>query len=98
MKIIENKNLREFVEKKLLEMQPPKAISGRLKKREKDLNYVSKDSIYRYIKSVYGRRIEAHRKKQKTRHWKHRAKSKKLANRTFIDKRPLVINQRKRIG
>ena len=98
MKIVQNRKLQEFVEEKLYDDQSPPNISGRIKKHEKHLVSVSKDSIYRYIKSVYGRRIEAHRRKRKTRRWRRRAKSKKLQDRTFIDQRPEYINKRKRIG
>ena len=98
MKIIKNSVLRQFIEKELFRNQSPSNISGRIKKHEKHLTSVSKNIVYRYIKSPYGRRIEAHRKNKKTRHWKHRVKSKKLTDRTFIDKRPEYINKRKRIG
>ncbi len=98
MKIIQDRKLQEFIEENLYDDQSPPNISGRIKKHEKHLPVVSKDSIYRYIKSVYGRRIEAHRKKKKARRWRRRAKSKKLADRTFIDKRPEYINKRRRIG
>ena len=98
MKIVQNRKLNDFVEDKLYDGQSPPNISGRIKKHEKHLPFVSKDSIYRYIKSVYGRRIEAYRRKQKTRRCRRRAKSEKLKDRTFIDKRPEYINKRKRIG
>ncbi len=58
---------------------------------------MSRNSIYRYIKSPYGRRIEAHRKKRK-KHRKKRGKSIKLDGRTFIDKRPKTIDNRGRVG
>ncbi len=95
---MQNRKLREFVEEKLYDDQSPPNISGRIKKHEKRLTYVSKNSIYRYIKSVYGRRIEAHRKRRKNRRWRRRAKSTKLRDRTFIDKRPEYINKRQRVG
>jgi len=61
------------------------------------LPYASKDTTYRFIKSVYGRKIEAHRKKNKR--WrKKRCKSSKLEGRTFIDNRPKIINNRAQIG
>ena len=97
-KIVRDKALNDFVDKNLYDDQSPEAIAGRLKNVEENLEYVSKDSIYRYIKSVYGRRIESYRKKKKPRHWSRRAKSKKLKDRVFIDKRPHFINKRKRIG
>ena len=66
-KIVDNVNLRKFVDEKLYADQSPRAIAGRLKRREKHLPYVSKDSICRYIKSVHGRRVEAYRNKTKQR-------------------------------
>ncbi|MFH1308953.1 MAG: IS30 family transposase [Patescibacteria group bacterium] len=98
MKIVNDKKLKEFVDKKLFDDQSPRVISGRIKKKEKNIQNISKDSIHRYIKSVYGRRIEYYRKTKKARRRGRRAKSKKLSNRTFIDKRPKIINLRKRIG
>lgn len=68
------------------------------KKIDKHLPYVSKDSIYRYIKSGYGTSIEFHRSKIKSGRRTKRKKLIKLKDRTFIDKRPNIINTRKRIG
>ena len=98
MKIVESRKLRVFVEEKLLRDDSPVNISGRIKKHEKDLPNVSKNSIYRYIESPYGRRIEAYRDKKKSGRRYKRPKSGKLSDRTFIDKRPKHINARKRIG
>lgn len=98
MKIVENKDLRIFVDYYLLKGQSPEGISGRLKyKREKTLPYISKDSIYRYIKSLYGRKIEAKlvRKKKCGRKRKNKGI---LDGRTFIGKRPKYINTRKQVG
>ena len=97
-KIVEDDTLRTFIDTQLLLGQSPEAISGRLKnKLEKRLSYISKESIYRYSKSVYGRRIEAQLQKKK-----RRRKVKKgigtLDGRTFIDKRPKSNNKRMRIG
>lgn len=68
-----------------------------MKNIEKDLPCASKDSIYRYIKSIYGRRIEAHRKKRKKRRRK-KVKSSKLEGRTFINKRPKIVDNRGQVG
>ena len=62
-KIALDKDLRKFVETHLLDDQSPEEISKRLKRVEKHLSYVSGSAIRRYIKSVYGRRIESHRAK-----------------------------------
>ena len=85
------------MEKHLFDDQSPAAIAGRLENIEKHLPYASKDSIYRYIKSVYGRRIEAYRKKHKRRKRK-RIRLSKLENRTFISKRPKIIDNRGQTG
>lgn len=97
-KIIEHKELRIFVEEKLYDDQSPRAISGRLKNLERRLPYISKNSIYRYVQSPYGRAIEIHRKKRKRRARRQRTRKTKLQDRTFIDKRPEIINKRGRIG
>lgn len=97
-KIVENSVLRTFVDISLLSGQSPEGISGRLKyKREKDLPYVSKDSIYRYIKSPHGRKIEAKLEKKRKRSKKRKCKG-ILDGRTLIGKRPKHINDRKKVG
>ena len=99
-KIVGHKELRMFIEKKLRKGISPKSISGRIKNHEKHLPSISADSIERFLKSVHGRRIEAHRdklKRKKKRH-KRRPKTTKLTERTFIDKRPKIIEKRKRVG
>lgn len=97
-KIVEDRRLREFVDYHLLDGQSPAAISGRLKfKHQKGLQYTSKDSIYRYISSVYGRQIQAKLKKKKKAKAK-RVKTGTLDGRTFITERTKVSNARLRIG
>ena len=97
-KIVENVNLRAFVDTCLLEEQSPEAISGRLRYGlEKGLPYVSKESIYRYLKSIHGRIVEAQLRKKKKRRSKRKSTG-TLDGRTFIDKRPRSINTRMRIG
>lgn len=96
MKIVTNIDLQKSVDDLLLKGESPPNISGRLKKLKQ--TSASKDSIYRYIKSVYGRKIEAWRKKQRKRRRVRRPLAEKLKDRIFIDQRPLYINARKRIG
>ncbi len=99
MKIVSHEKLQIFVDKKLYDDQSPENISGRVKKHEKHLPFVSKDSIYRYIKSTYGRRIEYHRSKRKRRRWNRRQRVlEKLKDRKSIDQRPNIIEKRSRIG
>ena len=97
-KIVGNELLRVFVDTQLLLGQSPEAISGRLKYGyEKGLVYVSKESIYRYLRSIYGRAVEAQLRKKKKKRTKKKAVG-ILDGRTFIDKRPKSSNKRMRIG
>lgn len=98
MKIVEHPELRAFVEQHLYDDQSPENISGRIRKHEKTLPSVSKDSVYRFVESPYGRRIEHHRNKLKSKRRHRRGRSTSLEDRTFIDKRSGYINARKRIG
>lgn len=99
-KIVRHRELRDFVEKKLKEGRSPESIAGRVTRHEKDLPHISADSIERFIKSVYGRKIEAHRNKlkNKKKRKKRRPKATTLTERTFIDKRPKTIEKRQRVG
>lgn len=91
-----NKELRKFIEAKLCDNQSPEAISGRLRYQEKDLDYVSKNTIYDFLDSDYGKLIKKKRKKIKYK--KKRIKVSKLKDRKFIDKRPKIAENRERIG
>lgn len=96
--IAEHPQLRKTTEEYLLDDQSPEMIGGRIRKWREDLPRVSGRTIRKYIKSPYGRRIEAHRNKL---HRKRRGKRKirfEIANKRMIDKRPLYIKERKRIG
>lgn len=78
--------------------QSPEHISKRIERYHKDLPYVSGVTIRAYIKSVHGRRIEAHRNKVYKKRRKRRIVSEKITNKRMIDKRPKYIKDRKRIG
>lgn len=97
-KIVACQELKRYVHKKLYEHRSPEEIAGRITYVEKHLPSVSKDSIRRYIKSVYGRRLEAFRNKRRPRKRHKKATKEKLKDRTFIDKRPKIINEKKRVG
>jgi IS30 family transposase len=100
MKIAEHGELQKYIDNHLYDDLSPEAIAGRITRHEKHLPSISKDSIRRYIESVYGRRVEYHRnqKKRKRRWGKKRAKVTKLKDRTFIDKRPKYIQERRYVG
>ena len=99
MKIVENSELRKFIERGLMEGRSPASIAGRINNHEKTLPSISTDSIERFLKSVYGRKIEAHRRKLKSRQ-RHRRRPKitQLKDRKFIDVRPKIANKRGRVG
>jgi len=96
--IVRNKELRSFVEKHLLEGQSPESIAGRLK--QESLPSVSKDSMYRYLNGEHGHKIQYERSKirKRTKRGRKRGNKKKLQDRDFIEKRPVVASSRKRIG
>jgi IS30 family transposase len=95
-RVIAHKELRAFVEKHLLAGQSPHAISGRIKYHEKLLPQVSGDTIYRYLRSPYGKNIGLRLAKKKRR--KKGVKRKQLADRVSIEKRPKIIDKRGRVG
>ena len=97
-KIVHHEELKREVDRRLLDDQSPEAVAGRIRRQEQQLPSISKDSIYRYIKSVYGRRIETHRYFRKQKRRMKRPRVACLPNHTFIDKRPLYINERRRVG
>lgn len=96
MRIVAYDALRRFVTRLLIDDLSPEAIAGRLVRRER-LPSASGDTIRRFIKSPYGRRIEAHRLRTHRRRRRHPCRV-KLAGRTFITKRPLYIGARRRVG
>lgn len=97
-KIVQAPGLREFVERHLMDDQAPEEISKRLKRIEKALPYVSGSAIRRYIKSVYGRRIEYHRSQVFKKKRRRTAARKRLEGKRMISKRPSKINKRWGLG
>ncbi|MFA5086539.1 MAG: IS30 family transposase [Candidatus Paceibacterota bacterium] len=54
MKIVKDKNLRNYVEERIKRYWSPEDIAGRIKFIDKDIRYANKDSIYKYIRSPHG--------------------------------------------
>lgn len=98
MKIVGDARLRTFVESNLFDDQSPVNLSKRIKKRETRLPAISKNSIYRFIESPYGRKVEAYRNKKRPRRRRAGTRTGSIPDRVFIDKRPILANDRKRIG
>lgn len=99
MKIVGHLPLWNFVADKLRHDWSPEEISGRIKYREKELPYVSPKGIYVFVRSVYGRTLEQFLRYNGTRRKSGGAKKGAgLADRVFIDKRPKIIEKRRRFG
>ena len=96
--IAQHKELQKTIEDYLMDDQSPEHISKRIERYHKDLPYVSGVTIRAYVKSVHGRRIEAHRNKVYKKRRKRRVLSAKITDKRMIDKRPKYIKDRKRIG
>ena len=58
LKIAINSKLQDYVEDKIHRYWSPEGISGRIKFIETNFDYVGKDAIYSYVKSVHGRNLE----------------------------------------
>lgn len=97
MKVVSNNQVRNFIESALLTGQSPENIAGRLRK-EAVLPPVSKNSIYRFLQSPYGRQLSYYRSQTKRKRRRARKKYTTLPERTFIDHRPQHINDRQSIG
>ena len=97
-KIAAHPELKNYVAEKLYDDHSPEAIAGRLRYVDRQLPYASKDSIYRYLKSIHGRRLEAYRARRTQRRTHKRPRVSQFADRVFIDKRPKIINERGRVG
>ena len=94
-KIVDHNDLRKEIVWRLKDGQRPDAIARRITHREKHLPPISKNAIYAWLKSSYGAPITRWLQKQKRR---HKRRHEKLSGRTFIDRRPRYIDQRKRVG
>ncbi|NCD23938.1 MAG: IS30 family transposase [Spartobacteria bacterium] len=102
MRIVEDMKLREYIETKLLhEEWSPDQVAGRLA-REIGLRQVSTPTIYKYIRSPYGRQLEyeldlVKKKRQKSKQkWQRKVTA--LEDRIFIDERPDAVNDRSQFG
>lgn len=99
MKIVGDKELRNYVETKLTEDWSPEEISGRIKEEESQrIKYISPKSIYKFVYSVYGRLLEKHLPYSGKQKRKPRTKVAKLEGRIFIDKRPKIVENKRRFG
>jgi len=102
MKVVEDKDLRNYIEEKIKQDWSPEAISGRIEQIEKHLKRISTKGIYKFIYSVYGRNLEKHLaykgRKRKSKTSRKVSQIKEIKDRVFIDERPKIIEKRKRFG
>jgi IS30 family transposase len=98
-KIVDHPDLKAEIVSRLKDGQRPGNIARRITKREKHLPSISKDAIYRWLKSPYGRQTEIWLSLHRKRRWRPRRwRQKKLEGRKFIEKRPHIADARGRIG
>lgn len=100
MKIVENKETRDYVEKHLKNDQSPETIAGRMKVLDTNIPYAGKGAIYKFIYSVYGRPLEKflYNKAVCKKSGQKRGKQNKLTDRIFIDERPKYVDDRRDFG
>ena len=100
MKVAQEQMLRAYVEAKLLLDWSPEMIAGRIRKVDRSIPRVSIKAIYKFIHSVYGRRLEKYlyRNRVKARGGPKRGTKVLEDGRTSIEKRPKYIEHRTQFG
>jgi IS30 family transposase len=103
MKIQLNPKVNNYVQAKIKKHWTPGQIAGRWNKyhAEKHDIIISAPSIYKWLYSPYGQEFCQLLPSKRHRRRKRKGKKQKkeiIKNRVFIDKRPKIINKRKRIG
>jgi transposase, IS30 family len=100
MKIVGNKETRDYVEKHLKDDQSPETIAGRMKEVDTDISYAGKGAIYKFVYSVYGRCLEKflYSRSVHKKSGPKRGSQDKLTDRVFIGERPKYIDDRRDFG
>ena len=101
MKVAMDPALKKFVTEQIENDQSPKAISGRLKKVETNMQYASPKAIYAFVHSVHGRKIEKHlhsRATKKRDGAKRGVRKVSIDGRIMIDQRPAHVENREEFG
>ena len=97
---IQNSKVRELISKKIRDDWTPEQIAGYINSTQKGL-HTNHESIYLYIyndaRELIPYLARSH-KKRHNRQQKHGKRMHKIPNRTMIDQRPGVINNKKRYG
>jgi len=87
MKIVQDDELRKYVDKWLKKDISPEIISGRIREVDKHISYAGKDAIRKYRQSEYGK-IKGFKKKNKYK--KKGRKNIRIDGRKFIHERPNI--------
>lgn len=98
MKVVQNKDLRHYVEDRLNDDWSPEQIAGRIKNIEKHLKPIDKNGIYKFVSSPYGYNLIKYLRRKGRKGKGQGVKANKLKDRVFIDQRPGFINQRTRFS
>lgn len=100
LKVAMNKDLQKFVTENILDDQSPAGIAGRLQQVETNIEYASTKAIYKFVRSVHGRKIEKHlySKAVKKKSGPKRGRSILIDGRTMIDQRPKKVGKRLEFG
>jgi transposase, IS30 family len=97
-KIIRDAHLQKEVDRLLMDDQSPEMVSGYITTHRKDLPSISGTVIRKYIRSVYGRRIESHRARIFKKYRRKTRLRVTIDGRRMISKRPKIVALRIRIG
>lgn len=98
MKIRKDMKLEAYITQHLKSGWSPEQVAGRIAD-ERGLRPVSHTTIYTWLRSVHGRRLEAELKAfRKKRLRTKRAKVVELEGRVFIDERPKIVDARRYFG
>lgn len=98
MKIRDNPKLEEYIKEKMSKGWTPEEITERLKTENGNKAVISFKLIYNWLDTPFGSSSKMYLASKQS-HWRRRKVGKKviIKDRVFIEKRPAVINRRKRL-
>ncbi len=97
-KIVSNPKIEEYISLHIKEDWSPEEISGRIKNIDTHVPSVSTKSIYSYIYSIYGRKLESYLRYGKQKRGGGASTVSGIEDRTFIDQRPKRVLSRRIFG
>ncbi len=101
MKIEGNREFQDYLEEKLKASWTPEQISNRWKKDNTSKKHFSFKGIYKYLYSAQGQHLCKYLPSKQYSLRRRRGRKQKrqiIKNRTSIEKRPKIINERRRFG